>query len=147
MARNPVQRVAIEADDVTSFNVAVVFQVLGHEDEIVPYTYTPMAEWKTETDEWVKEANKDINYAGEPVVPQTPLGKFNSANASLAAAFEAKDLVEVGRILHDTSTYLLNYNNKNAAVVEAAGKYLAYMNQYNKLIRDLNKGFRNQIFN
>lgn len=146
LAKNPVQRVAIEADDVTSFNVAVVFQILGHEDEIVPYTYTPMAEWKTETDEWVKEANKDIDYAGEPVVPQTPLGKFNSANASLAAAFEAKDLVEVGRILRDTSTYLLNYNNKNAAVVEAAGKYLAYMNQYNKLIRDLNKGFRNQIF-
>jgi hypothetical protein len=147
MARNPVQRVAIEADNVTEFNVAVVFQLLGHEDEIVPYTYTPMAEWKTETDEWVKEANKDIDYDGGPVVPQTPLGTFNRANTQLEAAFAANDLTEVGRILRDTNSYLLNYNNKNAAVVEAANKYLAYLNRYNKMIRDLNKGFTNQIFN
>ena len=146
MARDPVQRVAIEADNVTEFNVAVVFQLLGHEDEIVPYTYTPMAEWKTETDEWVKEANKDINYDGGVVIPQTPLGTFNRANAQLEAAFNDNNLSEVGRILNETNTYLLHYNDKNAAVVEAAEKYLAYVNRYNKIIRDLNKAFTNQIF-
>ncbi|MBR5449175.1 MAG: hypothetical protein IKV43_04215, partial [Clostridia bacterium] len=136
-----------EANDVTSFNVAVVFQLLAHDDEIVPYEYTPMAEWKTETDEWVKEANKDINYGGGPVIPQTPLGTFNRANAQLEAAFNANNLGEVGRILRETNTYLLNYNDKNAAIVEAANKYLAYLNQYNKMVRELNKAFTNQIFN
>ena len=39
LACDPESRVVIEATDVTEFNVAVVFDLLGHKDEAVGYSY------------------------------------------------------------------------------------------------------------
>ena len=147
-ASDPVQRIIIEANDVTSFNVAVVFQILGHKNEIVPYRYTAMDSWATESDEWVKEANKGLDYGGDdkPVVPQTTYKLFLRANERLAAAYEQDDLLLVGQILRETSDYLLNYDDKNSSVVAVAAEYRAYRRTYNLLIRGANAAFSDLIF-
>ena len=146
LAKDPVPRICIEADDVTSFNVAVVFQILEHQDEIVPYEYTNMDNWSTETDEWVKEANKDINYGGAPVIPVTPLGTFQRTNKNLQVAFDEGNLKKVSEILWDTRDYLLNYNANNASVAEEARKYREYRNKYNQMLRAINNSFRDLLF-
>ena len=147
-ASDPVQRIIIEANDVTSFNVAVVFQILGHKNEIVPYRYTAMDSWATESDEWVKEANKGLDYGADdkPVVPQTTYKLFLRANERLAAAYEQEDLLLVGQILRETSDYLLNYDDKNSSVAAVAAEYRAYRRTYNLLIRGANAAFSDLIF-
>ncbi len=146
LARNPVPRICIEANGVKSFNVAVVFQIEEHTDEIVPYEYTEMVNWRTETDEWVKEANKDINYSGAPLYPETKLGTFRSINGKLESAFAAGDITEVGELLWETREYLMNYNSNNSEVEEQARKYRAYRQQYNQLLRSLNDAFKDLLF-
>ena len=145
-AKDPVPRICIEANGVTSFNVAVVFQIEEHVEEIVPYNYTNMDNWRTETDAWVKEANKDINYAGTPVYPETKLGTFKSINGKLEAAFSAGDYNEVGELLWETREYLLNYNDSNAEVAEQARKYRLYRQRYNEILRALNNAFKDLLF-
>ena len=146
LARNPVPRICIEANRVTSFNVAVVFQMEEHTDEVVAYNYTEMANWRTETNDWVIEANKDINYGGAPVIPETKLGTFRNINGKLNTAFESGDYVKVGDLLWDSREYLLNYNDKNAEVAEEARKYREYRNRYNQILRTLNNGLKDLLF-
>ena len=146
LAKDPLPRICIEANGVTSFNVAVVFQIEEHTDEIVPYEYTSMDNWRTETDEWVKEANKDINYGGAPVVPVTPLGMFQRANQNLQAAYDSGDVKKVSEILWDTRDYLLNYNANNASVAEEARKYREYRSKYNMMLRTINNSFKDLLF-
>ena len=146
LARDPVPRICIEANGVTSFNVAVVFQMEEHNDEVVAYNYTEMANWRTDTDEWIVEANKDINYGGAPVIPETKLGTFRSINGKLNSAFESNDYIKVGELLWDSRDYLLNYNDKNAEVAAEARKYREYRNRYNQILRALNSGLKDLLF-
>ena len=145
-AKDPVQRLAIEANGVTDFNVAVVFQILAHEDEIVPYTYTAMDSWVTDTDEWVKEANKDIDYDGSEIIPMTPYKKLYTANERLAAAYGSGDIALVGSILRETAALLRNYDQNNPSVSAEAARYRGYRRQYNLLLRAANESLKDQIF-
>ena len=146
LARDPVPRICIEANGVTSFNVAVVFQMEEHTDEVVAYNYTEMSNWRTETNDWIIEANKDINYGGAPLIPETKLGTFRSVNGKLNTAFESGDFLKVADLLWETREYLLNYNDKNAEVAEEARKYREYRNRYNQILRALNQGLKDLIF-
>ena len=115
-------------------------------DEVVAYNYTEMANWRTETNDWVIEANKDINYGGAPVIPETKLGTFRNINGKPNTAFESGDYVKVGDLLWDSREYLLNYNDKNAEVAEEARKYREYRNRYNQILRTLNNGLKDLLF-
>jgi hypothetical protein len=61
-ASSPANRLIINADNVTEFNVAVVFELIKHEQEVVGYEYANMSTWQPVSDEWVKDANSDIDY-------------------------------------------------------------------------------------
>ena len=147
LAKDPTQRVVIEANGVTQFNVAVVFQIERHVDEIVAYEYTPMDEWQTVSDEWVKEANSWIKYEEpKPIVPQYTYKQFYNANERLAAAYEAGDIALVGEILRETHYLLSSYNENNQSIASEAARYRAYRRTYNLMIRDANSAFSDLLF-
>nr|MBQ8890844.1 heparinase II/III family protein [Clostridia bacterium] len=143
LAKDPVQRVVIEANGVTSFNTAVVFQLLGHEDEIVPYKRVDMSDWSTSDDEWVREANKDIVYPDEVVKPKYNSMHFKKALDRLEAA---ESMTEIGAILRETCHILSDYDNGNATCAELARQYREYRRAYNLLLRAMNESFDDLLF-
>jgi hypothetical protein len=132
-------RIAIEAKDVTDFNVAVVFEMLGHKDEVVGYEKVPMAEWTTCTDEWVNEANKDIIYPGQEPTYKYKASHFARANADLAKA--GGDFAKIGQILATTSVYLTDYDKNNDTVKSLVEQYMQYVKRYNYEVERINAAF------
>jgi len=138
-ASNPQRRLLINANDVTEFKVAVVFEIIRHEDEVVGYELTPSAEWKTVSDEWVKEENSDIIYPEDIVPPKYGLAAFKSALSKLEKASTPE---ERAKLLFSTVVYLTDYDKTNAKVVEAVEEYTEYVNEYNKDIAEINSAFQ-----
>ena len=138
-ACDPESRIVIEANDVTDFNVAVVFEMLGHKDEVVTYEKIPMAEWTTRNGDWIDEANKDIIYPGQEPVYKYQASHFARANADLKKAGE--DFVKVGQILSETLIYLTDYDKKNATVVSLVEEYMQYVKRYNYEVEKVNNAF------
>ncbi len=141
LALDPLQRMVIEADGVTEYKVALVFELIQHTDEIVGYSFTPMEEWTTSDDEWVKEANKDIDYGNNSQVSyRYKLSDFVRANDRLATAGD--NLVEIGNILRETYIYTTSYDRADMRTREAADKYLEAVLEYNLKIREVNQAFK-----
>ncbi|MBQ8372414.1 MAG: heparinase II/III family protein [Clostridia bacterium] len=145
MALTPVQRVVINADGVTEYKVALVFELIGHEDEVVGYEYTPMTQWQTSSDEWVKEANKDIVYEEDKTKPKYVLSDFIKANAALAEALESGDDAALVRIVRETFIYTTDYDSSNKNVVAAVREYMGYVDRYNFIIRGFNSAFTEEF--
>ena len=132
-------RVVIEANGVTEFNVAVVFEMLGHKDEVVGYEKVPMAQWSTCTDEWINEANKDIIYPGQEPVYKYQASHFAGANRDLKNA--GTDFAKIGEILSRTLVYLTDYDKKNETVLEQVEQYMQYVKRYNYEVERINSAF------
>ena len=139
LACDPESRVVIEATDVTEFNVAVVFDLLGHKDEAVGYSYLSMNEWTTCDDEWLNEANSGIVYPGTDTTYKYKASHFAKANRDLAAA--DGDLLKIGRILADTAIYFSDYNKNDPTVIELIKEYNKYRNRYNYEVSKINREF------
>ena len=138
-ACDPESRIVIEANDVTDFNVAVVFEMLGHKDEVVTYEKIPMSEWTTRNGDWIDEANKDIIYPGQEPVYKYQASHFARANADLKKAGE--DFAKVGQILSETLIYLTDYDKKNATVISLVEEYMQYVKRYNYEVEKVNNAF------
>ncbi len=147
MALTPVQRIVINADNVTEYKVALVFELIGHEDEIVGYEYAPMAQWTTSSDEWVKEANKDIVYEEDKVKPKYVLSDFIKANMALAAAVESGDDAALVRIVRETYIYTTDYDSNNKNVMAAVKEYMNYVVRYSYITRGFNAAFTKEFVN
>ena len=132
-------RVVIEANNVKNFNVAVVFEILGHADEAVGYEKIPMSQWTTSDDEWLNEANKDIVYPGQAPTYKYQASHFARANADLAKA--GTDFAKVGEILARTLVYLTDYNDKDASVTTLVNEYMQYVNRYNYEVEKINAAY------
>ena len=132
-------RVVIEANNVKNFNVAVVFEILGHVDEAVGYEKIPMSQWTTSDDEWLNEANKDIVYPGQAPTYKYQASHFARANADLAKA--GTDFAKVGEILARTLVYLTDYNDKDASVTTLVNEYMQYVNRYNYEVEKINAAY------
>ncbi len=139
LACDPESRVVIEATDVTEFNVAVVFDLLGHKDEAVGYSYLPMSEWTTTDDEWLDEANSDIVYPGNQPTYKYKASDFARANRDLAAA--DGDFAKIGKILSETAIYFTDYNKNDPTVIELVKEYNKYRNRYNYEVSKINQEF------
>ena len=133
------QRLVIEAKDVTNFNVAVVFEMYGHKDEVVGYSKIPMSDWVTSDDEWLDEANKDIIYPGNEPTYKYQASHFARANADLAKAGD--DFAEVGKILAQTSVYLTDYDKNNTTITSLVEQYMQYVKRYNYEVERINAAF------
>ena len=139
LACDPEARVVIEATDVIEFNVAVVFDLLLHEDEAVGYSKVGMADWTTSDDEWLNEANSGVAYPGSKPTYKYQASHFAKANQRLAAA--AGDLVATQAILMETSVYFTDYDPENETIKELIKEYYTYRNRYNYEISKLNSAF------
>lgn len=138
-ACNPEQRIVIEADNVTEFNVAVVFEMLGHKDEIVTYEQIPMSEWTTRNGDWIEEANKDIIYPGQEPVYKYQASHFARANSDLAKAGD--DFGKIGEILSTTLIYLTDYDKKSETIQDLVEQYMQYVKRYNYEVEKMNAAF------
>lgn len=132
-------RIVIEADNVTEFNVAVVFEMLGHKDEVVTYEQIPMAEWTTRNGDWIEEANKDIIYPGQEPTYKYQASHFAGANRDLKNAGD--DFAKIGEILSRTLVYLTDYDKKNSTVLEQVEQYMQYVKRYNYEVEKINNAF------
>ena len=138
-ACDPEQRIVIEANDVTNFNVAVVFEMLGHKDEVVTYEKMPMSEWTTRNGDWIEEANKDIVYPGQEPTYKYQASHFAGANRDLKNAGD--DFGKIGEILGRTIIYLTDYDKKNSTVLEQVEQYMQYVKRYNYEVEKMNAAF------
>ena len=139
LARDTEPRIVIEADNVTEFNVAVVFEMLGHKDEVVTYEKVPMAEWTTQNGDWIDEANKDIIYPGQEPTYKYQASHFARANADIQRAGE--DYAKIGQIIAETIVYLTDYDTKNETVVALVEQYNQYVKRYNYEVERINREF------
>ena len=139
LARDTQQRVVIEANNITSFNVAVVFEILLHKDEAVGYSRMPMSEWHTSDDAWLNEANSDIVYPGNEPTYKYKASHFARANQRLSEA--DGDLVAMGEILRETAVYFTDYDKNNETIKSLIKEYNKYKNRYNYEISKINAAF------
>ena len=143
LASDPEKRLVIRANSVSEYHVAVVMELIKHEDEVVGYTYTNMENWATVSDEWVKEANKDVAYPETVVKPKYGLSNFVSAIAKLEKATTLKERSE---IIERTMICLTDYDKENARIQEKVDEFLAYVDAYNEEVALLNAAFEAMFF-
>ena len=140
------QRIVIEAEGVQSFNVAVVFEIITHPDEVVGYEKVPMSQWTTCTDEWVNEANKDIVYPEPKPVYKYTVSHFVKANNQLREAYANKDWVTYAEIINKTSVYLTDYDHEDEYLGQYVYEYKNLVTRYNMEVEKINKMFEDQFF-
>ena len=133
------RRLLIEANGVTSFNVAVVFDIIRDNAEVVGYSYTDVDDWAAVSDAWVKEANKDIVYPGQEPTYKYQASHFAGANRDLKNAGD--DFGKIGEILGRTIIYLTDYDKKNSTVLEQVEQYMQYVKRYNYEVEKMNAAF------
>ena len=135
-ASSPVKRLKVSAENKTSVKMAVVFEIMRHEDEVVGYReLVPMSEWETESDDWVKEANKDIVY---PVIKPPAKYKGSSFLAAIKDYDNAQTLKEKGEIIRKSLIYLTDYED-DRSTLNAVEKYRAKIEEYNAEVRAVNE--------
>ena len=144
LACDPEQRVVIEANDVTDFNVAVVFDLLGHVDEAVGYSYVPMAQWQTSDDGWLNDANSDIVYPTPKPQYKYPASAFAKAIRDLENA--KGDMAKIAEILARTAEYLTDCDRENPTVASLIEEYMIFVNRYNYEVQRINSQFLDIYF-
>lgn len=131
-------RLVIDADGVTDFNVAVVFDIIKDDAEVVGYSYTEVDNWMPVSDEWVKEANKDIVYPEKVERPKYGVSNFISAINRLN---KATTLAERGEIIEKTMICLTDYDKTNERTQQKVEEFLVLVDQYNKDVALLNSSY------
>ena len=132
------QRIAIKANQVTDFNVAVVFELLDFEEQMVGYSKVPMADWTTADGEWLEDANEELR----PPEKQTYL--YNASHFAYALAqFEAAgtDWKKYREIINETRIYLTDYDHEDATLQKMVREYDMYLLLYNLQVQKINKEF------
>ena len=123
-------RLAIKANDVTTFDVAVVFEMVSAKDNVVGYRKTAIADWKITDDEWLKKENSKPNQiysTGDLVmaVKEIEQASYAERPALIAKAY---------------AIYLdMDKNDKTAATYMK--KYREYLTDINAMIRQTNAEF------
>ncbi len=140
MLLSPPSRLFIEAEQVTEYNVALVFEMMRDVQEVVGYEYKPMSEWSTCTDEWVKDANDHIVYPEERPVYKYNAGDFNRALNELK---RAKNDLERGEIIRKYFVYTTDYDPENATAVAKANEFIAEIEAYEARIALANELYKN----
>ena len=137
---DPEQRVVINANNVTDFNVGVVFELIDFEEQIVGYSKVPMAEWTTTDSRWLDDANAELTPEEKPTY------KYNASHFAYAIAqFEAAgdDWKRYQQIIGDTLVYLTDYDPEDKTVARLVRDYDLYLSVYNLYVKQVNQEFAN----
>lgn len=142
---NPEQRVVIEANNVTDFNVGVVFELIEDERQVVGYSKVPMEEWTTCTDEWLDEANEGILNPDDEPKPTYKYGVDFFLYAVRSFESAGNDYKKYADIINETSVYLTDYDPNNKTIQKLVGEYKLYVAKYNleveRIIEKANNSF------
>ena len=147
-AKSSTNRVVIKASGVTEFNVAVVFELIGHEDEVTGYEWLDIAKWDSSgvvSDDWVKEANKDIDYGtGEDAGV-----KYKYTVTDLVMAMmkidSAKTLPERMNAIYESFIRTTDIDKENTAVKAKLDELAPYLEEYNGYVRGINAAFKASV--
>jgi len=145
---SPTNRCIINADDVTSLKIAVVFELIGHEGEVVGYEWKDMSTWATEgivSDEWVKDANSWIDYGDEEPVGPTYKYTISDLVQAMNKITAAKTEVEKMNAIFNAYMRTTDIDKTNSQVIAKIVELNAYMLQYNAYVRGLNSVFMTDV--
>ena len=146
-ATAPTNRLVIKASGVKSFKVAVVFELVRDDAEVVGYTWQDMSEWASggiKSDEWVKDANAWIEYENE----NQPTYKYTITD--LVMAMSKIDRFEVGTAerrsaIFDAYIRTTSIDLTNAAVVAKIAELEPYLEEYNAYVSAINTAMENFV--
>ncbi len=139
LAENPEQRLFIEADGVTDFNVAVVFEIIESTKQVVGYEKVPIDTWTTSDSEWLDDANSEF------------LNKSYLYNAShFAKAIDdykkAETFADKDAVLRQTVKYLTSYDPESAQTRSKAEDYKKILKVHNYDLNKINGKFEELLF-
>ena len=147
-ASSPANRLIINANNVTEFNVAVVFELIKHEDEVVGYEYANMSTWQPVSDEWVKDANSDIDYDNNNN-ENFDKTDFNYTVADLVGAMskieKAKTAPERMQAIFNAYLRTTSIDKTNATVIAKIAELQPYLSEYNEYIKALNDAMKDDV--
>ncbi len=128
-------RLAIKANDVTTFDVAVVFEMVSAKDNVVGYRKTAIADWEITDDEWLKKAQEEYENSKPNQIYST--GDLVMAVKEIEQASYAERPALIARAY---AIYLdMDKNDKTA--VTYMKKYREYLTDINAMIRQTNAEF------
>ena len=136
-------RLLIEANNVSNFNCAVVFEIIrrgGSREPTVGYSYTDMQNWQTTTNDWLVEADADIVYKADIRYKYDP-ADLMMLLSKLEAASSKNDYAQMRRLLAGVTDLPDNINIEDMIVVANLPRYMQYLNVTNAYVRDVNYGF------
>ncbi len=136
-------RLIIRANNVTEFNVAVVIESYRDEREVVGYKYSPISEWQTTSDEWVKEANEWIVIEEE----ETFKYKLSDLIRAISEINGADNLKEKVDIINRTYVITTDIDMENAQIKAKLDEYMELIGEVNEQIDNINRFAENGFFN
>ena len=133
----PQKRLAVKADDVTSFDVAVVFDLVSKKDDVVGYRKCAIEDWEITDDEWLNKAQKEY----EQSKPNHVYGTGDLV-AALKDIKNAATLAERYRLIGESYVIYLDMDSENETALKYMKEYKTYLDEINAMVREANAAFK-----
>jgi hypothetical protein len=134
-------RLTIKAQNVKELKLAVVFELIDDEREIVGYDYATFAEWKTESDARVNDANAWLDV---PTV--TYKYKKSDMVSALNAIKNATTEADKIKAIKDGYKYTTSINMEDSTIKNLVKEYMTYYNDYSTRLKSFNKAHEKFFF-
>ena len=136
----PGNRLTIKAENVRSFNVAVVFELIEDEREIVGYKYESFADWSTTDDGWVKEANAELDSSN--------VYKYKKSDmvSALSAIKNATSEADKIKAIKDGYKYTTSIDMTDTSIKALVREYMAFYDEYSQKLNAFNKAHEQFFF-
>lgn len=130
------KRLAVKADDVTSFDIAVVFELVKAKDDVIGYQKCAIADWKITDDEWLRKAQADY----DSTKPNRVYGTGDLV-AAIKDIERAKTYEERYRLIAESYVIYLDMDKDNKTAATYMKKYKEYLDEINAMVREANAAF------
>ncbi len=132
---SPATRLAIKADDVTEFDVAVVFELVSAKDDVIGYRKCAIEDWEITDDEWLKKAQEDYD--------NTKPNRVYSTGDLVAAVkeIEAADYATRYTLIAKAYVIYLDMDKNDKTAATYMKKYKDYLDEINAMVRQGNADF------
>lgn len=130
-------RLAIHADDITSFCVSVVFDLVEEKDDILGYEACDIADWSITDDTWLNEAQDAYDKT-------KPNQYYMTGDLVMAVAQIEAETDPSRRAALIAAAYAIcaDMDPKDATAAKYIQKYMTLLDEINALIRKANQNFR-----
>ncbi len=130
------KRLAVKADNVTSFDIAVVFEIVKAKDDVTGYQKCAIADWEITDDEWLKKEQAD--YDGTK--PNKVYGTGDLV-AAIKEIEEAESYEERYRLIAGAYVIYLDMDKNDKFAQTYIKKYKDYLVEINAMVREANAAF------